>query len=293
MTLRVLVVESDPEELLFLEDVLIEIEQNRQWSAWVHVETIAASAWQEVSTMLAHEAVDVILLNPDLTDSQGANTFRRVQERTAHTPVIVLLDAEQSDLGTQLIREGAQDFLIKKQIDCAPLAQAMRNAIERQRLLVAARATTMVDSLTGLLNRGAFLTFAERDRSLAERLGRRLLLVVAEPKNVIEVAAAYGSQRRDLTLVEAADDLRGIIPSTALLARISATRFALALVDSAAEPIESAWAHIHTATAEHGIAIGAAIFDASKAVTLEALLDRAEADLAPGGLAPQALAMRR
>jgi PleD family two-component response regulator len=286
MTLRVLVVESDPEELLFLEDVLIEIEQNRQWSAWVHVETIAASAWQEVSTMLAHEAVDVILLNPDLTDSQGANTFRRVQERTAHTPVIVLLDAEQSDLGTQLIREGAQDFLIKKQIDCAPLAQAMRNAIERQRLLVAARATTMVDSLTGLLNRGAFLTFAERDRSLAERLGRRLLLVVA-------VAAAYGSQRRDLTLVEAADDLRGIIPSTALLARISATRFALALVDSAAEPIESAWAHIHTATAEHGIAIGAAIFDASKAVTLEALLDRAEADLAPGGLAPQALAMRR
>jgi PleD family two-component response regulator len=289
MHLRVLVAESDPEDLLFLEDVLTEIEEGRHWSPWAEVESLGASTCMEVAAILPREPVDVILLNPNLSDMHGAAAFRRVQALAPQIPIILLIEAEDRDLAAQMVREGAQDFVIKKQIDCAPLAHAIRNAMERQRLLMATRSTTMTDPLTGLLHRGAFFSLAERDRKVAERLGRRLLLMVAEPRNLSELAAAMGEHRRDLALVEASDVLRSLAGYTGLLARIGPTRFALALFPTSAEPVESAWARIHSAAEGHRIAMGAAIFEPDQPTTLEVLLERAELDLAESDLAPPAL----
>jgi len=287
--LRILIVESDPEDLLFLEDAIVETEEGRHWSPWVDVETLAASNLTEVASILASEPVDVMLLNPDLSDCQGAASFRRVQTLAPQIPIILLVDAADRDLAVQLMREGAQDFAIKKQLDCAPLAHAVRNAIERQRLLAATRSAIVTDPLTGLLNRGAFFSLAERDRMLAERLSRRLLLMVAEPDHLSELAAAGGDHRRDLRLVEASDILHSLAGSTGLLARLQAGRFALTLFDSSLEPVESAWTRIHSAAAGQEIAMGAAIFEPGSPATLEALLERAELDLADVTTAPKAL----
>ena len=289
MQLRILIVESDPEDLLFLEDAIVETEEGRHWSPRVDVETLAASNLSEVASLLAREPVDVILLNPDLSDCQGATSFCRVQALAPQIPIILLVDAADSDLAVQLMREGAQDFAVKKQLDCAPLAHAVRNAIERQRLLVATRSASVTDPLTGLLHRRAFFSLAERDRALAERLSRRLLLMVAEPDHLAELAAAGGDHRRDLRLVEASDVLRGLTGSTGLLARLQAGRFALTLFDSSLESVESAWTRIHSAAAGQGIAMGAAIFEPGSPATLEALIERAELDLGDLTPAPQAL----
>ena len=289
MQLRVLIVESDPEDLLFLEDVIIEIEEGRHWHPWVDVETLAASTCGEVAALLPREPVDVILLNPNLSDARGAAAFRRVQALAPHVPIVLLVDAGDCDLAAQLVREGAQDFAVKKQLDCAPLAHAIRNAIERQRLLVATRSATMTDSLTGLLNRGAFFSLAERDRRLAERLSRRLLLIVAEPRNLSELAVTSGDHRRDLLLVEASELLRNLAGATGLLARVEQGRFALALFDTAIEPVETAWARIHSAAGAQAITIGAAIFEPDSPVALEVLLERAELDLSRSTRGPAAL----
>lgn len=288
MTLRLLLVESDAEDVLFLQEALAEIEGGGYWSNWVRIETLHADTWAKACTILANEDLDLLLLDLNLADTRGAETFRRAHAAASQVPVILLTCAEDAEVAARLVRDGAQDFLIKKQIDCAPLAHAMRNAIERHRLLSATRAASMIDSLTGLPNRGGFLTFADRDRKLAERLGRRLMVLVAEPKNLSEITAAYGDQRCDLTLIEAADHLRGLLGPADLVARITETRFALTIFDTDAEPVEAAWARFHSATAAHRIGIGAAIFDAAHPATLEVLIDQAESDLAPA-----AMAMRR
>jgi PleD family two-component response regulator len=298
MQLRILIVESDPEDLLFLGDVLIEIEEGRHWNPWADVETMGASTCQEVAATLHREPVDVILLNPNLNDCRGAATFRRVQAWAPAIPIILLVDAGDRDLAVQLVREGAQDFALKKQLDCAPLAHSIRTAMERQRLLVATRSATMVDALTGMLNRGAFFSFAERDCRLAERLSRRLLLIVAEPKDLPATAEPRGEDRRDLALVEASDVLRDLAGSSGLLARLEETRFVLTLFDSDVESVETAWARIHSEAAERRIAIGAAIFEPDRPVALEVLLDRADQDLpratpAPAALTARASAVRR
>ncbi len=288
MSIRVLLVESDPEYVLFLRDVLVEIEAGRYWSNWVQIEISHAASWSETSALLSSTPVDIVLLDPELTDSRGLETFRRVQSAAAQVPVIVLADPEDDEPSVRMIREGAQDFLTRKQVDCAPLAHAMRNAIERQRVLNAARAGATTDSLTGLPNRGGFLTIADRDRKVAERLGRRLMVMVAEPKNLAEIASAYGDQRRDLTLVETADHLRSLAGPTDLVARIGEKRFGIVSFDTDVESLEETWARIRAAAYAHHMMIGAAIFDGDHPASLDLLLEQASVDLAP-----TALAMRR
>lgn len=293
--MRVLLIESEPEDVLFLRDVLMEIGEGGYWNNWVNIEILHAGSWDEASAILSNEPVNIVLLDLDLPDSHGRgcqgrdsqqfDTFRRAQLAAPDVPMILLVGSTEESLGLRLVRDGAQDFLVKKQVDCGPLAHAMRNAIERHHTLTALRAASTYDSLTGLLNRGGFLTSADRDRKLAERLGRRLMVLVAEPKNLGEIVTAYGEQRRDLTLVEAADHLRSLAGPADVLARIESTRFGITIFDTEVESVEVAWARIHAALLQHRIQVGAAIFSADHPATLDALLDQATADLAPNALA--------
>ena len=274
MTLRVLLAESGTEDTLFLNDVLTEMDGARCWSDWVHLEASHAATWADTAAILATETVDIVLLDPDLGDSQGAETFRRVQAAAPHIPVILLVEPSATSLAERMVRDGAQDFLLKKEVDCVPLARAIRNALERHRLLAASRATSMTDQLTGLLTRPAFLTLADRDRLLAERLGRKMMVLVAEP-----AVLDGGAQRQDLALVEAADGLRDLAGPAALVARLSRSRFGLSAFDTEAEPVEEIRGRVHAAVTDGKIALGAAMFDPRHPVSLDALLEQAALNL--------------
>jgi DNA-binding NarL/FixJ family response regulator len=262
-----------------LRDVLTELDGARCWSDWVHLEASHAATWADTEAILATEAVDILLLDPDLRDSQGAETFRRVQAAAPHVPVILLVEPSATSLAERMVREGAQDFLVKQDVDCAPLARAIRNALERHRLLAAIRATSMTDRLTGLLTPPAFLTLAARDRLLAEQLSRRMMIVVAEP--AAHDDATQARQGLDLALVEAADGLRGWAGPAALVARLSHSQFGLAVFDTEAESVEEVRARLTAATNEGKIAFGAAVFDPQHPVSLDALLEQAALSLRP------------
>jgi len=79
---------------------------------------------------------------------------------------------------------------------------------------------------------GALPHFAARDRSLAESLQCRWLLMLAEFEAFLKRAWSATNKRRDLALVEAGDCLRPMAGSTGLLARISELRFALSLFET-------------------------------------------------------------
>lgn len=282
VTLRVLLAESGTEDTLFLSEVLTELDGSRCWSDWVRLVTSHAATWADTAAILATEDVDILLLDPDLRDSQGAETFRRVQASAPHVPVILLVEPSATSLAEHMVRDGAQDFLIKKEVDCAPLARAIRNALERHRLLAAARATSMTDQLTGLLTRPAFLALAERDRLLAERLSRKMMVVLAESVERADAAAVGSVQGRDLALIEAADDLRCLAGPGALLARLSDSRFGFTVLDTLAESVEEIRARLHagsTGGTPGKLAFGAAVSDAQQPVSLDALLDQAALSL--------------
>jgi DNA-binding response OmpR family regulator len=78
-------------------------------------------------------AVDVVLLDLGLPDSQGLDGLAQIKERAPHVPVIVLTGVDDRVTGVEAVSQGAQDYLVKSQFDSEILLRCMRYAIERQR----------------------------------------------------------------------------------------------------------------------------------------------------------------
>jgi signal transduction histidine kinase len=83
---------------------------------------------------LAKGGVDVVLLDMGLPDGHGLDTVRRAHAAAPGVPVIVLTGLDDEVLAAEAMKEGAQDYLIKGQIENRALPRALRHAIERHRM---------------------------------------------------------------------------------------------------------------------------------------------------------------
>ena len=77
----------------------------------------------------------VVLLDLNLPDSRGAETFRRVLSKAPGVPVVVLSGQDDEELAVRAVHQGVQDYLVKGAFDGKQLARALRYAMERQALL--------------------------------------------------------------------------------------------------------------------------------------------------------------
>lgn len=84
---------------------------------------------------LTEEPPSVVLLDLNLPDSHGAETFRKVLSRAPGIPVVVLSGQDNEALAVKAVHQGVQDYLVKGNFDGKQLARAMRYAVERQALL--------------------------------------------------------------------------------------------------------------------------------------------------------------
>jgi DNA-binding response OmpR family regulator len=73
----------------------------------------------------------VVLLDLNLPDSRGAETFRSVLNKAPTVPVVVLSTLEDESLAVQAVHQGVQDYLVKGSFDGKQLARALHYAIER------------------------------------------------------------------------------------------------------------------------------------------------------------------
>ena len=83
---------------------------------------------------LGNGNVDVVLSDLSLPDSHGLDTFLRLHGRAPHVPIIVLSGLNDTTVALNAVHQGAQDYLIKGEVDGQLLARAMRYAIERKRM---------------------------------------------------------------------------------------------------------------------------------------------------------------
>jgi two-component system cell cycle sensor histidine kinase/response regulator CckA len=81
---------------------------------------------------LAERPVDIILLDLGLPDAQGLEAVRRTHAAAPNIPLVVLTGLDDESVALQALQQGAQDYLIKGQIDAPGLLRALRYAIERK-----------------------------------------------------------------------------------------------------------------------------------------------------------------
>ena len=83
---------------------------------------------------LKRESPSLVLLDLNLPDSQGAETFRKVLEKAPEVPVVILSGQDDQGLAIKALHQGVQDYLVKGGFTSSDLDRAMRYAIERQAL---------------------------------------------------------------------------------------------------------------------------------------------------------------
>ena len=135
------------------------------------VESLAAAEQR-----LTSGGFDLIVLDLGLPDAQGLDVVRRVHLAAPRVPLVVLTGLDDEHVAAQALQEGAQDYLIKGEIETRGLLRAMRYAVERKSLEETALGMAREiahsaehDALTGLPNRvllndriGVAIAFANR-----------------------------------------------------------------------------------------------------------------------------------
>jgi DNA-binding NarL/FixJ family response regulator len=86
----------------------------------------------EALEFLWKETCDVVLLDLGLPDSHGIDTLVLTRAQAPSVPIVVLTGFQDESLGDQALKEGAQDYLVKGQVDSKMLARSMRYAIARK-----------------------------------------------------------------------------------------------------------------------------------------------------------------
>jgi PAS domain S-box-containing protein len=84
-------------------------------------------------SFLEEKVFDLVLLDLHLPDSDGLKTFTEIHERCPGIPVIVLTGTSDEDTAVKAVQLGAQDYLVKGEMEILQLARSIKYALERQR----------------------------------------------------------------------------------------------------------------------------------------------------------------
>ena len=124
--MKVLLVEDSPADARLMREALAE-------QAPAEFEVIHAECLGEAFEALSEDLYEVILLDVGLPDSQGLDTALRTQAHAPRVAIVVLTGFEDEDLAVKAVQSGAQDYLVKGDVEGKTVARSLRYAVERKR----------------------------------------------------------------------------------------------------------------------------------------------------------------
>jgi len=129
--------EHEPAHILLIEDnpgdadlVRLRLVESK---SEVHVNCVPRLS--DALACLDAETPSLVLLDLNLPDSHGAETFRRIMQKAPNVPVVILSGQDDEALALKAVHLGVQDYLVKGDIAGKQLERAIRYAVERQGLL--------------------------------------------------------------------------------------------------------------------------------------------------------------
>jgi len=83
---------------------------------------------------IAKGGIDIVLTDISLPDTSGLEVITRLRNHFPMLPFIALTNAYDKSLGIEVIRQGAQDYILKEELTAPVLGHSIRCAIERKKL---------------------------------------------------------------------------------------------------------------------------------------------------------------
>ncbi|MCK5379199.1 MAG: EAL domain-containing protein [Acidobacteria bacterium] len=231
-----LLIEDSPDDAAMIREVLKESPRFR--SSVEHVFRL-----EKGIERLTEGGIDVVLLDFSLPDSFGIDTFRRLHHAHPEIPVIVLTSLDDDQLALQAVSEGAQDYLVKKDLEQRLLTRSIRYAIERNRAEQQLLHNAFHDALTGLANRALFGDRLDMAMAGARRRPTgQFAVLFFDLDRFKNINDSLGHNVGDQLLVALARRLETIIRPGDTVARIGGDEFAVLVndMDDVADAIQVA-----------------------------------------------------
>jgi len=140
-------------------------------------------------------------------------------------PVVALHERHDDALAVDALRNGAQDFLVKPEIDRALLLRVVRYACERHRLVSSLQSAALLDTLTGLYNRHGFMTIGQEQLKLAQRQAEYVSLAFVDLDGMKHINDELGHESGDRALIATAGILKSTFRASDLIARLGGDEF--------------------------------------------------------------------
>ncbi len=124
---RVLIIEDNFRDVRLIQEMLKEISSFS--FEFEHVERL-----DEGINCIKNDKFDVLLLDLNLPDSSGIETFIKIYNSAPQVPIVILSGASDEETAVDAVHEGAQDYLMKGEVDGKLLARSIFYAIERKQI---------------------------------------------------------------------------------------------------------------------------------------------------------------
>jgi diguanylate cyclase (GGDEF)-like protein/PAS domain S-box-containing protein len=130
-TVKIILIEDNLGEAELIKDILCSV--RKFYYTLDHFEYLTDSLTYLKDLGEDNDRVDVIVSDLHLPDSQGLDTFIRLNRVAPWAPIVLMTNMDNEELALNAVRLGAQDYLLKSEVDGNLLSRAIRYAIERKK----------------------------------------------------------------------------------------------------------------------------------------------------------------
>lgn len=220
--IQILLVEDSHSDAFVVESLLEEGDT-------AHYKTRHVRTQSEAIAALEQQIFDVCLLDLTLPDASGFSALVDIQDKAPDMPVLILTGVNDMALAKRAVARGAQDYLLKDEMEIAGLSRAINYAIERKRVEQELFQRANYDALTGVANRESFLSRAGLALARAERSDMGVAVLFIDLDHFKPINDAHGHDAGDELLKAVAQRIKTTLRPYDTPARLGGDEFAVLL----------------------------------------------------------------
>lgn len=248
---------------------------------------LIASDIEQARAFMAEVAIDVVLLDLFLPDTEGLSGLSCVRAMLPDVPVLILTGRDDDKLALQAVEAGAQDYILKDSLTARSIKRSVAYALQRKKHLTGVVRGANFDALTQLPNRANFMSRLSVALDRQQRTRLPLAVMMLDLNGFKEINDNHGHQCGDRVLSEVGRRLTACLRPYDVAARFGGDEFLILIEDIGGTRAASAVARqlalsIGRPMADQGailpvgVSIGVAIAHADEEADAELLLRRAD-----------------
>lgn len=218
--LKITIIEDDLDDVVFFKSIL-----NKTMFKDVEITHFPSF----VAAKSLKEKPDIVFLDLSIVDSSGLESVIQIKYMFPGVPVVVITAHGHKDYGAESIKNGAMDYIPKKDLNPTALEKSILFSLERKRVLQELENQASKDYLTNVYNRSYIEKQIQWELSVAKRYNRLFGMIYFDINNFKEINDTFGHHCGDEVLKEFSNRLLKYTRNSDLVARLGGDEFVVLL----------------------------------------------------------------